>query len=326
MQYIDLHCDTLAQAYLKDRKSMTSMPGDMVDVERLKMGNALAQFFAIFLLPPGEEKMINGRIPTDDEYIQALVEIMHNTVNENPDAIGLVKAMKDFEENQRNGKASAILTIEDGRSVDGKMEKLEKYYDMGIRLISLLWNAENCFGAPTSTNPEIMKKGLTTFGRDAVARMDELGMIVDVSHLSDGGFYDVADICKGPFVASHSNCREIKNHPRNLTNDMIKVLANKGGVAGINFFGFFLNDKPAPFESRLEDMVAHIKHLYRYGGEDCIAIGTDFDGIQGEHFDVGSPDQMYHLFDGLGKAGFSSSQIEKIAYGNALRVMKSVLK
>lgn len=320
MSYIDLHCDTLGQAFLKQKNTITVMPEDMVDINRLEKAKVLAQFFAIFLLPPGEEK------PDDDEYINTLVQVLHDTIRENPDKIAMAHNVKEMELNCADGKTSAFLTIEDGRSVDGKIEKLEKYYDMGVRLITLTWNFENCFGSPNSLDPNVMKKGLTTFGKEGVKRMEELGMLVDVSHLSDGGFYDVADILSGPFVASHSNCRELANHPRNLTNDMIRVLANKGGVSGINFFHKFLNNNHEEGYSNINDMIRHINHMVRYGGEDIVAIGTDFDGISGVKYDIKSPDQMYLLFDALKKEGYSERQIDKFAYENALRVMKDVIK
>lgn len=326
MQYIDLHCDTLAQAFLKGKQSISVMPEDMVDIDRLHKAGVLAQFFAIFILPPGEEERTGVKIPGDDEYIESLIQIMNHTIEENPGKIALARNVSEMETNRKAGKISAFLTLEDGRSVDGRIDKLEKYYEMGIRLISLTWNFENCFGAPNSTDAEIMRRGLTPFGKVAVQKMEELGMLVDVSHLSDGGFYDVADLLKGPFVASHSNCRELAGHPRNLTNDMIRILAEKGGVAGINFFAKFLNDKQSGMDSRIADMVAHVNHMMKYGGEDVVALGTDFDGISGDHFDVGNPLQMELLFDALKKEGYSERQLDKFAYENALRVMKEVLR
>lgn len=326
MKYIDLHCDTLSLAFLKGKDSVTVMPEGMADVERLHKANVLAQFFAIFMLPEEEAAPEGIVIPGDDEYIEKLVRILHNTVGENPDKIALARNALEMEVNVKMNKVSAFLTIEDGRSVEGNMEKLEKYYDMGIRLISLTWNSENCFGSPNSTDAETMRKGLTPFGKEAVRRMEEMGMLVDVSHLSDGGFQDVADILHKPFVASHSNCREITGHPRNLTNEMIRTLADKGGVSGINFFGRFLNDKRVNVESRICDMVMHINHLVKYGGEDVVAIGSDFDGISGDTFDVKSPLQMELLFDTMKKEGYTERQIEKFAYGNAVRVIRDVLK
>ena len=146
-----------------------------------------------------------------------------------------------------------------------------------------------------------------------------------MSHLSDGGFYDVAKISKKPFVATHSDCRALAAHPRNLTDEMIRILAEKGGVSGINFAPAFLDDTPGNEESRVSDMVRHVKHFIEVGGEDCVGIGTDFDGIRG-HLEVGEPGQLALLFDALENAGITPRQIDKIASGNVLRVMKEVMK
>jgi len=219
---------------------------------------------------------------------------------------------------------AAFFTIEDGRSVDGKMEKIKTYRDMGVSLISLTWNQENCFGFPNSPNAEQMNKGLTAFGKEAIEEMNRLGMLVDVSHLSDGGFWDVAEITKKPFVASHSNCRALSSHPRNLTDEMLKKLAEKGGIAGLNFCGAFLNEDTNCTESRVDAMVSHILHMTRVGGLECAAIGTDFDGISGM-LELRSPDKMEKLFDALQKAGLSQDAIEKVAWKNARRVLKDTL-
>ena len=155
--------------------------------------------------------------------------------------------------------------------------------------------------------------------------MNELGILVDVSHLSDGGFYDVAKISKKPFVATHSDCRALAAHPRNLTDDMIRLLAQKGGVSGINFAPAFLDDTQGNKTSRISDMVRHVKHFIEIGGEDCVGIGTDFDGIGG-NLEVGEPGQLALLFEALEKAGITPRQIDKIASGNVLRVMKETMR
>ena len=126
-----------------------------------------------------------------------------------------------------------------------------------------------------------MAAGLTDFGKEAVERMEQLGMLVDVSHLSDGGFWDVSRLCKGPFVASHSNCRALNPHPRSLTDEMLRTLAEHGGVAGLNFAPEFLNGDITCQDSRVEDMVTQLRHRINVGGEDCAALGSDLDGIGG---------------------------------------------
>lgn len=325
MRYIDMHCDTLKYAYENDCNDIMTMPGAQIDVERLKKGGAGAQFFAVFLPPQERSYFSVNDYPGDDKYIAALVETLNNTMKLHPDDIGYAGNYGAYIENKAAGKVSAFLTIEDGRNVLGKMERLDEYYNLGVRLISLTWNAPNCFGFPNSLDQDIMGHGLTVFGKEAVGYMEQKGMLVDVSHLSDGGFYDVADICKGPFVASHSNCRSLSPHQRNMTDDMIRRLGQCGGVMGLNFGGKFLNQDITDHVSRVDRMTAHIQHSINIGGEDCPAIGTDFDGVESE-FEINSPVEMEKLFYALKKNGLTENQIEKVAYKNAERVIEAVLK
>lgn len=326
MKYIDTHCDTLMRAFLDKDLDMMHLPESMVDFSRMKAGGTMAQFFAMFLLPPGAEKMLDLSQPVDDDvYINTLHDALMRNIEKYSEIIAFAKNGDDLLANEKAGKMSAFLTIEDGRSVNGSMEKLERYYDMGVRLISLTWNFANCFGSPNSKDPVIMAQGLTDFGKEAVVRMNELGMLVDVSHLSDGGFMDVAALSKKPFVASHSNCRAICPHQRNMTDEMIRILGEKGGVAGINFGPEFLNPDVTCKDSTAALMVQHIKHFLDVGGSDCVGIGTDFDGIQG-NMEIGSPDKMELLFHLLHKEGVSDDQIEKIAWKNTFRVIRESMK
>lgn len=324
MKYIDLHCDTLMGAFFAKKTDLGRMEKASIDLERLKKGDCMAQFFAIFLPSLTMREKMDSKLPDDETYIRELHTIFCNTLEKYPEDISFAGNATQLAENHRAGKVSAFLTIEDGRSVNGDMANLERYYNMGVRLISLTWNHANCFGFPNSTDPEIMGRGLTEFGKDAVVRMNELGMLVDVSHLSDGGFWDVAEISRKPFVASHSNCRALGAHQRNLTDEMIRALADRGGVAGINFASQFLTKDVNYHVSRISDLVAHACHLKNKGGIECVALGTDFDGISCE-LEVTGPDQMYLLFDAMKKAGFTEGEIEKIAYQNAQRVIADVL-
>lgn len=208
--------------------------------------------------------------------------------------------------------------------MDGRMENLDRFYGMGIRLISLTWNAPNCFGAPNGSTG-----GLTPFGREAVSHMNRLGMLVDVSHLSDRGFSEVAELCKRegkPFVASHSNCRALTLHSRNLTDEMIRAVADCGGVIGVNFGPEFLEQGQPRFrrESRGAAIAAHLRHMIRVGGVGCAAIGTDFDGISGR-LEIGSAERMPLLFEALEREGFTQDETEGIAFRNVERVLREVL-
>jgi len=323
MQYIDMHCDTLFRAYVEKKEMVYQVPEFMLDIDRMRKGNCLAQYFAIFMLPESMREELDGEFPEDLEYIKKLMSIFHKSVQEYSEYIAATRTMQELEENASNGKISGILTLEDGRVVDGRMDRLEWLYEQGIRMITLTWNYENCFGYPNSGDRAIMEKGLKPFGREAIVRMNELGMAVDVSHLSDGGFWDVVKLSQKPFVASHSNCRALSPHRRNMTDEMIRALAEKGGVMGLNFAGPFLNADAASRESTLERMILHLKHMVKVGGIEIAAIGTDFDGTDGI-FDIPNCSKMQLLFETMGKHGFTEAQIEKIAYQNVKRVMGDI--
>lgn len=344
MNYIDMHCDTLSEVLVRKQKTAKRLEGTMVDVERLQSAGAMAQFFAMFLPQKEEDRKryqdgnsgnIRSRtaarasrsddaMPELNRLMEKMYEIYQNTLTECRTILAPAYGAADLEKNRRMGKISAFLTIENGAVAQGKMENIQKFYEDGVRLITLTWNDENCFGFPHSSNQEEMQRGLKPFGKEAVSYMEELGILVDVSHLSDGGFYDVADIVKKPFVASHSNCRELAPATRNLTDHMIRVLAEHGGVAGINFEPTFLNENPKDTLSRVERMCDHVEHFIRIGGVECVGIGTDFDGIGGE-FEISDCTRMEKLFSALRKRGISEDALEKIAYGNVERVIREVM-
>lgn len=325
MRFIDMHCDTLMYSY--DKPGYDLLHTDrMVDFDRMKKGGQMAQFFALFMLSEVAKRLVGVNHPLDDdEYIDQVSATLKRNVAEHSDIIAMAYNADEMLANWEAGKMSAIITIEDGRAVNGDLEKIKKYYDLGVRTIALTWNNKNCFGSPCSTDPIVMAEGLTDFGKEAVMLMQELGIMIDVSHLSDGGFMDVARLAKVPFVATHSNCRALSPHQRNLTDDMIRILADKGGVSGINFGPRFLNQDITRLVQRVDTMVDHISHFIKIGGEDCVGLGSDFDGIGGD-LEVSACDKTQLIFDGMHKAGFSDDLIEKVAYKNVLRVMRESMK
>lgn len=317
MLLIDMHCDTMLKLYENGQEVSLRKNNYHVDLEKLKASNSKAQFFALFI----ELDEIEKQGITSHEYCMRLLDRFNVEMEKNKEYICLVRNYDELERNYKTGKVSAFLTIEEGEALEGNLDNLKDFYDKGVRLITLTWNYHNKLGYP-NCNKEFMNKGLTSKGVKVVEKMNELGMLVDVSHLSDGGFYDVLKYSKKPFVASHSNARVITNHPRNLTDQMIKALANKGGVMGLNFCPAFLSNEN---EAKIEYMIHHLKHIKNVGGIDVMAMGTDFDGIYGtlEIKDIG---QMNKLLFALDKAGFKEYEIEKIWHKNVERVIKDVLK
>lgn len=312
MKSIDLHCDTIMRLMEEPKTEGLYRNSLSVDIEKLQAGQAQAQFFAMFI-----------DLQTDgDPLVRALrmIDRFYQELRENNQYIALARNHAELQQNQENGKISAFLTIEEGGALKGDLVNLRNFYRLGVRLITLTWNYPNEIGYP-NVLPDCCERGLTPFGREVIAEMNQLGMLIDVSHLSNQGFFDVASLTKKPFVASHSNAWAVTAHPRNLTDEMIKVLATKGGVMGINFEKSFLGSAPI---SRVEDMVLHIQHIYKVGGSEVIAIGSDFDGISSE-LELAHAGEMNKLVDALRKTGFSQAEIDKICWKNAFRVIKDTL-
>lgn len=312
MNFIDLHCDTIDMLLKNPNNCDLNKNNLSVDIEKMKKGNSLAQFFALYI---NQEKTKN---PLDT--CLKMIDKFYLELHKNENSIALATNYKDVIKNRQKDKISAFLTIEGGEAINGSLYNLRNFYRLGVRLITLTWNFPNEIGFPNCKD-EYVYRGLTSFGQEVVREMNNLSMLIDVSHLSDKGFYDVARLSKKPFIASHSNCRAITNHPRNLTDEMIKILSQKGGVMGINFEKSFLGEN---IPAKVSDMAIHINHIKKVGGIDVISIGSDFDGIElpSEITNIGEMDK---LASELKKNNFSEEEIEKIFYKNALRVIKDSL-
>ncbi len=307
MQYLDLHCDTLRrmQENAKNGTPMDIWENDgHICLRDMTEAGYLAQFFACF---PDFGKPSFGASHFDD--VLEMIQIMKDSIEKYPQ-FALATDFTSYLKNKADGKISAFLAVEEGGAAD-TLENLQTLFDAGVRLITITWNYENAMGFP---NFEYIHQhaGLKPYGIEAVTRMNELGIIADASHLSDGGFWDLVKYSKRPFLASHSNARTVREHTRNLTDDMLKALADKGGITGINFAGYFLTDDGA---STVESMVRHIRHIINVAGREVPALGTDFDGIGGE-LEIAHPTEMHKLPEAMEKAGFTTGEIEAFCYQN----------
>ncbi len=311
MNSIDLHCDTALRLVYEDLELKESIC--KVDINKLKKAEALAQVFAHFV----ELNIVENPY----EEFKKLNKKLMEEINKNSDAIEVVTNLEEMYKARDKNKIVAFLSIEEGEVLEGKVERLKEVYDLGIRFITLTWNFENSIGYPNK-NFKYKDMGLKDKGKELVVEMENLGIIPDCSHLSDGGFYDLVDICKKPFIATHSNARAVTNHSRNLTDDMIVKLADKGGVMGLNFCSGFLGEAKV---STIDSMVAHLKHIRNVGGIDVIALGTDYDGIENE-VEIKDIGEIGMLRDVLLKEKFTNTEIDKIFYKNAERVFKDCLK
>ena len=325
MKFIDLHADTLMHTSLTGVDSLMHNSQTHLDIQRLSQGGAMAQFLAVFMLNEAIIKKQNRPIISDKEYIDQLYNHLQESIEKYNNSIQLATNYETLESNQMANNISIFLTLEDGRPIGEDLTRLENLYEMGFRLVTLTWNKENSIGYPNSFDKNDMRKGLKKFGFEVIELMNSLGMVIDVSHLSDGGFYDVIETSNKPIIASHSNARAISPHPRNLSDDMIKKIAESGGVIGLNFFGNFLNKDITQNQSTIKVMIEHLKHIRNIGGAEVLALGTDFDGMSGE-LEIDGPDKMNLLFDALWHSGWDYGTIEKFGFQNTMRVIKDVMK
>lgn len=321
MRVIDLHCDTVWRLLELDGEGDLYKNNCSVSIQNLRQSGAAAQFFACFIHLGDIRKETAGE-QYEEGYQKALrmIQYLKAQVEAYKGEAALAGSVEELEENTREGKVSAVITIEEGGILNGRLERLDQLYREGVRLLTLMWNYENCIGYPNSTDPHIMGSGLKPFGIEAVKKMNELGMVIDVSHASDGTFWDVLKYSRKPVMASHSNCRAVCGHPRNLSDEMIRALAEKGGIAGLNFYGHFLGSGN---DSLLESMAQNVEHMLRTGGSGFPAIGTDFDGFDGaEKMDIPDAGKMGLLWDYLRRRGITESQLDKFFFQNAHRVWK----
>lgn len=332
MKVVDMHCDTISEL-LKRRQqgetvSLRENSGHL-DLQKMKKGEYLLQNFALFV------ELKHSGDPW--QQVQALLELYTQEIAANSDVIAPVRTYEDIEKNMAEGRMSALLTVEEGGVCGGDLEKLHTLYEQGVRMMTLTWNYPNELGYPNLDkqkrrqsldylNTPDKRNGLTETGIDFVQEMERLGMIVDVSHLSDAGFYDVLAHTKKPFVASHSNARSECPCVRNLTDEMIRALAERGGVTGLNYCADFLMQVPIgnPNPGTIEAIVKHARHIVATGGIECLGLGSDFDGID-THAELPGANKMERLWDALQKSGFSEDELDKIFAGNVLRVYREVL-
>lgn len=309
MNYIDFHCDTASRLFYKDKELFRN--DFSVDIEKMIKGECLAQFFAMFI----NNKDLKSPFLTASD----MIDNFNKELIKNKDYIALALDYKTLTENKGSNRMSAFLTIEEGEALEGNIDNLKFFYDKGIRLITLTWNYENSIGYP-----HIMKEkacsGLKKFGKELVQAMNHYKILIDVSHLNDGGFNDVLNLSKYPVAASHSNSRAVKGHSRNLEDDMIRKLANSGGIMGLNFCSDFMGENEV---TKIEDIKKHINHIKNVGGIDVLALGSDFDGISNQ-VEIKNVSEMDKLHSAL-KGELSEDDIEKIYYKNALRLIKEVL-
>lgn len=309
---VDGHCDTLLRLWQTGAGLGERRQEGHLDLPRLRDGGVDVQVFACYIEPSFKP----------DRGLQRalqLVDFFHTQLDGCPD-LYLVREAGDLEAAGREGRVGAILAIEGGEGVGDHLAYLRTLYRLGVRLITLTWNQRNLIA--DGVGEERTGGGLSTFGVEVVREMNRLGMLVDVSHLSEPGFWHVVEVCRGPFVASHSCCWALCDHRRNLTDDQIRALARAGGVVGINFAPAFLSGEGT---ASWEDVLRHIEHVVELVGPDHVGLGSDYDGIPATPAGLEDVSRLPVLTRGMVERGYAEEDIRKILGGNFRRVIQQVM-
>lgn len=263
MDFFDLHCDTITTAMLHS----VDLTDEHLDISfpRNPEIKRHCQCFAVFCPDTvrGEDAF---------NYYKMAKHYLHAQLEKYPQYFEQVNSAKDILSITAKGKTAVVLTVEGGAVLGGKLENLEKLKNDGIKMMTLTWNGENELGCGSSDQ----NFGLKPFGIDAVKEMERLGMVIDVSHLSDAGLADVFKNVNCDIAASHSNVRAVCGHRRNLRDEQFQEIVRRGGIVGINFYKSFLNDDGE--KAALCDIVKHVEHMLMLGGENTICMGSDYDG------------------------------------------------
>ena len=327
---IDTHIDT-TQMLLRDgwdffaRHPSARPDGNHVDYPRMREGGLDAAFFSIYM---------PGTVTGPDAVKRALVMIdaVKRLAEQHPNEIALATTAAEVRAAAKAGKVAALMGMEGGHMIDDNLSVLRDYARLGVRYLTLTHSVNTTWADSSGDKPA--HDGLTDFGKDVVREMNRLGMMVDISHVADKTFWDALEVSRAPLLASHSSCRALSGHPRNMTDDMIKALAAKGGVIQINYSTSFLdNDLYEAIQRNVppaerpkvswEKIVEHVDHAVKLVGATHVGLGSDFDGTT---VPVGMEDvaQLPKITEALLAKGYSEQDVTNILGGNLLRLMERV--
>jgi len=308
---VDTHCDTILAAVRGERKLGERSDKGHIDFPRLLEGGVGAQFFAVYIEPAYKP---------DRGFTRCVevLDVLYREVEANPQLAEIALSAADIRRIAASGKVAVVIAVEGGEAIGHNIANLRILHRLGVRSLGLVWNQRNLIA--DGIGERRTGGGLTSFGVEVVGEMNRLGVVVDVSHLSDPGFWHVAETCKGPFIASHSNARAVCDHPRNLTDDQIRALAKAGGVMGLNFAPPFVSPSGADVDRLLD----HLDHIVGLVGPDHVGLGSDFDGIGSTPEGLEDARAMPSITRGLVARGYGEADIVKFLGANHMRVLEQV--
>ena len=331
---IDLHCDTLTAlspedaprlAALRDPVRRRQAAAALTDkVQKLNTLALPGRHFSLSAVPQQVHwcQCCAIFIPDGLEGEEAVAyydfhrRSFHRQMEALSEKVLPCRTAADIEAAWSQGKAAAVLTVENGSALAGRLDRIEAVARDGVRMMTLTWNGENEIGSGNATD-----RGLSPFGREAVRELEQQGILLDVSHLNDRSFTDLLEIAQKPFVASHSNVRAVCGHKRNLTDDQIAEMVRRGCLIGLNYYSAFLREDGQP--AAPDDLWRHAEHLLELGAEHCLALGSDADGADLPPW-LDSPEQFAGLYQFFLDRGLTASQAEGILWRNALDFFKEV--
>lgn len=321
MKIFDLHADIWYDIHRKKKEGIEKERFKKFHLERLRKGEIFGGIFVAWLDSKYEKEQV-------EKEMMLMINVTMNEINSNEDIFHILKSKEDFL-NPNFEKINVLMGIEGLRVVENNLDWLDTFYNLGFRHATLTWNEENSLGTGVLGDKE---RGLTELGKKAIEKMDKLGMIIDVSHANEKTFWDIYNTTTRPIIASHSNCKSLCDVPRNLTDEQIKAIAQKGGLIGVNAYVGFIKKceysnpvkvEDVDFNKRptLKDLVDHIDYLVNLVGINHVAFGFDFCEYLEGHSDTNPIDledasKSQNIIQELLNRGYTKEDIEKIAYKN----------
>lgn len=318
---LDTHCDT-PMFFPQGVDFGSRDPRILVDLHKMSEGHQDATIMVCYLPQPQQDETFSSKVDFDvngpTEYADLIFDKIETIVEQNKQYLAIARTPADLYANKQQGRKSIMLGIENGLALDGHLDRLQHFAQRGIVYMTLCHNGDN--DICDSARGNHTHNGISSFGQQVVREMNRLGILVDLSHAGEKSFYDALELSSQPIVCSHSSCRALCDHPRNLTDDQMRALAAKGGVMQITMYnGFLVKDG----EATVLDALRHLAHAIEVMGIDHVGIGTDFDGDGGVR-GMANSSELLNFTRLLLARGYSEQDIEKIWGGNFLRVMTQV--
>ncbi|MGI5920276.1 MAG: dipeptidase [Syntrophomonadaceae bacterium] len=308
MKIVDLHCDTLSALVDKNESLLTN--SGQYDINRARQGHIGWQFFALFAMPKDAHWVLRNILKQVDKF--------YDEIENNAAYLYHLKRYQDAIKPENSNKIGCLLHLEGAEAIGTDLEMVSLFYRLGLRSMALTWNNRNQLADGISEGDS--NGGLSLKGRQVLKEMSRLGIILDLAHISEAGYYDALQYYDKPIMVTHANARKLCNHRRNLTDDQLKALAQHGGVIGITQVSEFVKESGAT----LNDLLDHVVYVTDLIGVEHVAFGSDFDGSDSMVIDDVRGYSI--LSESLQSRGYNNREIEMILNGNALRIIKEVLK